>query len=92
MPTSCEQKCTATAQICKQNSEQIIIRVRYGEPPLVGHLSLQDRFSVLTLLKNFTELSFEIAYVEILETSTSEIRRKLEIQKILIYQLRKELD
>ncbi len=65
---------------------------RYGEPPSVGQLSLQDRSSVLTLLKNFTELSFEIAYVEILETSTSEIRRKLEIQKILIYQLRKELD
>jgi hypothetical protein len=92
MSTSCEQKCTETAQICKRNSEQIIIRVRYGEPPLVGYLSLQDRSSVPTSLKNFTELLFEIARVEIFESSTSEIRRKLEIQEILIYQLQKGLD
>ncbi len=65
---------------------------RYGEPPLVGHLSLRPRSSVPTLLKNFAELSFEIAYVEIFETSTSEIRKKLEIQKILINQLQKGLD
>jgi len=65
---------------------------RYGEPPSVGHLSLQDRSSVLALLKNFTELSFEIANVEIFETSTSEIHKKLEIQKTLINQLQKGLD
>jgi len=65
---------------------------RYGEPPLVGHLSLRSRSSVSTILKNFTELSFEIARVEIFETSTSEIRKKLEIQKILINQLQKGLD
>jgi len=47
---------------------------------------------VSTILKNFTELSFEIARVEIFETSTSEIRKKLEIQKILINQLQKGLD
>ncbi len=44
------------------------------------------------ILKNFKELSFEIAHVDIFETSTSEIRRKLEIQKILINQLQKGLD
>ncbi len=65
---------------------------RYGEPPIVGHLSSQVRSSVPTSLKNFRELSFEIARVEILESSTSEIRRKLEIQKILINQLQKGLD
>lgn len=75
-----------------ENCEQIIIRVRYGDPPLVGHLSLRSSSSVPTILKNFRELSFEIARVEILESSTSEIRRKLEIQKILINQLQKGLD
>jgi len=65
--------------------------IRYGEPPMVDHLNGKDRSLVTTAMQNFEELSFEIDQTEVFDITTSEIRRKLEIQKILINELQKGL-
>ncbi len=65
--------------------------IRYGEPPMVDHLTVLDRSIATTIFQNFVELSFEIDHAEVFHTATSEIRRKLEIQKMLINQLQNGL-
>ncbi len=65
--------------------------IRYGESPIVDHLTGKDRSLVTTAMQNFAELSFGIDHAEVFNTANTEIRRKLEIQKILINELEKGL-
>ncbi|MEO8162810.1 MAG: RelA/SpoT domain-containing protein [Ilumatobacteraceae bacterium] len=66
--------------------------IRYGEPPFVGHLSVDAKSSVLELLHHLADLSTDIARVEESGTDTHDVRDRLDIENSVINDLQRGLD